>query len=230
MSENKNPSYPIEVVNHYTMNRILRHRLRNLCAGVKMTAERIAATTAAINPQIGSRCDIVIAEVENLREFTDRMDLLFDALPAVEPKTLFDLVVDARTFFAPKFPFGKLSFDGPETILTFVHGSWLQLALRELLTNAGEASSSTGAVKLAWQTDPDGFTFVLENSGEPFPAEIPVHPPAPFMTAKSRHDGLGLAIVWRIGTAIGATVSMVPGSEDQPTRITLKLPLAEIQS
>jgi len=227
MAENRNPSYPIEAMNHYVMNRILRHRLRNLCAGVKMTVERISSMTASINPQIGSRCDIVISEMDNLRDFTDRMDMLFDALPASEPKTLFDLVVTARTFFAPKFPFGKLSFSGPEAMVTFAHGSWLIIVLQELLTNAGEAAGEGGEVTLAWAVGAEGVRLEVSNTGETLAAEIPLTPPSPFMTTKSRHDGLGLAIVWRICVALGATLKFETALEGLGTRVVINLPLSE---
>ena len=227
MAENNNPSYPIDAMNHYVMNRVMRHRLRNLCAGVKMTAERIATMTASTNPQIGSRCDIVIAEVDNLRDFTDRMDLLFDALPMFEAKSLFDLVIDARTFFAPKFPFGKLNFSGPEAMVNFAHGSWLMVALHELLINAGEAAGEGGEVLLAWTEEAAGWAWAVSNSGEQIAAEIPLSPPTPFMTTRSRHDGLGLAIVWRICVALGATLEITTALEGLGTRVMIKLPRSE---
>ena len=229
MSEPNNPSYPVSVMDHRVMNRVLRHRLRNLCAGVKMTMERIAAATAVSNPQIGPRCDIVVAEIDNLRDMTSRMDLLFDQLPTSHAKSLFEIVTAIRTAFVPKFPFCKLAFDGPEAMVSFVHGDWLIFALSELIFNAGEGSGDTAEVSFSWKNDSNGFTFSIDN-GSAIPPEIPTTPPVPFMTSKSRHDGLGLAIAWRICEAIGASLQIetMPGEEDAHTRITINLPAAEI--
>eukprot|EP00828_Plagiopyla_frontata_P047724 TRINITY_DN8910_c0_g1_i2.p4 TRINITY_DN8910_c0_g1~~TRINITY_DN8910_c0_g1_i2.p4 ORF type:complete len:159 (-),score=13.84 TRINITY_DN8910_c0_g1_i2:41-517(-) len=112
MPVEKNSSYPCKNMDHYIMNRVLRHRLRNLCAGVKMTIERIAASTMQSNPQIGSRCDIVAAELDSLREFTDRMDMLFDRLPSPEVKSLFMMITDMRMDFLKNYPFCNFEING----------------------------------------------------------------------------------------------------------------------
>lgn len=227
MTEYKNPSYPTEVVDHSVMNRVLRHRLRNLCAGVKMTVERIASTTSTINPQIGNRCDIIVAELDNLRDMTDRMDLLFDSLPAPEAKTLFEIVTAMRASFAPKFPFSRLMFDGPEAMITCRHGSWVIVALSELLFNAGEAASDNGEVRLQWKVDDQGLTFIMTNNGEPMPAAVPVNPPQPFVTDKSRHDGLGLSIAWRIAIAVDGKLKITSMPDKSLTGVELNLPRTE---
>ncbi|MDD3117903.1 MAG: ATP-binding protein [Victivallales bacterium] len=218
--------YPDEFMDHNRMNRVMRHHLRNLCAGVKMTVERISAMTAAINPQIGSRCDIIINELDTLHRLTDRMDLLFDTLPGAKSRSLFELVAALRRSFAARFPFCALKLNGPETVLNLPYGSRLQLALEELLTNAGEAAGENGSVVMTWNTAAGELEFILENDGESFPAEIPTTPPIPFYTSRSRHDGLGLSIAYRIivGTLNGDMV-ISPGAGT--TRTTCSLPTAE---
>ncbi len=226
MAEENNSHYPDSVMDHYRMNRVMRHRLRNLCAGVKMTVERIANMTAATNPQIGTRCDIVVGELDNLRLFTDRMDWLFDALPQPEPKSLFELVSSLRMSFSPQFPFCNLDLGGTEATLVLHHGSWVFFALHELMVNAGEAAGENGKVTLKWSLD-NAIEFTIANDGEAFPDDIPLQPPVPFYTNRSRHDGLGLGIANRIFLAIGAKWDIL--RENNLTTVKITIPETEIK-
>jgi signal transduction histidine kinase len=190
--------YPKDVIDLRQMNRALRHKLRNLCAGVKMTIDRISDTAGKSSPQLVDRCRIIKTEMDSLQRFTERLDLLFDALPQQQPKTLFEIVSFLRESFVKGFPYTSLELDGPEIEAGFPKGSWLQAALLELLLNAGEGAGLEGKVRLAWALDSEGFSFSIENGGAGIPPEIPLDPPVPFHTPKSRHDGIGLAIVHRI--------------------------------
>ncbi|MBN2640109.1 MAG: sensor histidine kinase [Victivallales bacterium] len=227
MPVEKKSSYPCENMDHYIMNRVLRHRLRNLCAGVKMTIERIAASTMQSNPQIGSRCDIVAAELDSLRDFTDRMDLLFDRLPSPEVKSLFMMITDMRMDFLKNYPFCNFEIKGAELNVSVRNGSLIQLALTELLQNAGDAAGENGNVCLSWSLKPDGgLCFGIVNDGAPMPENIPLDPPVPFNTEKSRHDGLGLAIAFRIAGETGTQLRF--NTDNNNTQIEFIIPEAEI--
>jgi len=218
--------YPFDNVDLRKMNRIIRHRLRNLCAGVKMTVEKIASVTSQTHPQMADRCSLIVAELENLREFTDRMDRLFDNLPAPEPKSLFDILCDAREFFIKKFPFCHLELDGGELAASFKHGSWFVIAMREIIANAGEAAGASGTVRLAWAEKDGSVTVSVSNPGEPPPPEIPLNPPRPFNTLRSRHDGIGLAIANRICEEAGASLSIE--SSPETTAVHIKISPEEL--
>ena len=171
------------------MNRIIRHKLRNLCAGIKMTIDRISDQTSQTFPQVGERCSIVTTELNKVEEFTDRMDLIFDPLPVFEQYSLHDLISVCQSNFVQNFPFSSLSLDGKVDEIRFIHGTWIMIALNELLNNAGESAGTNGSVDLIWRGNSD-FEILLINSGESFPDQIPTEPPLPFFTTKSRHDGL----------------------------------------
>jgi len=208
----KDTDYPESCIDLNLMNRVMRHRLRNLCAGVKMTANRIAETTKETHPRMSSRCDVIVSELDNLNEFTNRMDLLFDTLPGTTDRSLFDIISKLRGDFTQKFPFSTLRFDGPEISLSFPHGSLLELALSELLDNAGEAAANNETVTLKWECDKN-FIFKLTNTGESIPEEIPYNPPVPFNTLRSRHDGIGLSIAYRICKALGSELFIESNSD-----------------
>ena len=192
--------YPRDYMELRQMNRMLRHKLRNLCAGVKMTMDRIAETAAQFNPQLASRCGIINSEMDSLRIFTERMDLLFDALPQPQALSLFDIAASLRESFIKAYPLCSLELEGPELDAVFPKGSLLKTALSELLANAGEAAGAEGRVAFIWSLDEASLSFVfrIENGGASFPEGLPLDPPSPFHTPKSRHDGLGLAIAFRI--------------------------------
>lgn len=217
--------YPEGNIDFRKMDRILRHRLRNLCAGVKMTIDRIAETTSKTHPQLGSRCDIIKSELDNLQSFTDRMDMLFDVLPEPRKKSLFETVSELRSFFVKNFPLCSLELNGPEANIVFRHGSWLINALQELLLNAGAAAGSNGLVKFAW-TDAPCVSFTIGNQGKNIGREIPLSPPQPFNTQQSRHDGIGLAIVFRICKEADSEL-IIDNSKENSVTVSIKLPKEE---
>lgn len=217
--------YPEGNIDFRKMDRVLRHRLRNLCAGVKMTIDRIAETTSKTHPQIGSRCDIIKSELDNLLTFTDRMDMLFDNLPEAQRKSLFETVSELRSFFVKNFPLCSLELNGPQAAVVFRHGSWLISVLRELLLNAGTAAGSNGLVKFTWTEGPQ-VSFTVSNQGN-IPSEIPLSPPQPFNTRQSRHDGLGLAIAFRICKETDSEL-IIDNSKENSVTVNMKLPKEEI--
>ena len=198
--------YPLNALDLHAFNRVLRHRIRNFCAGVKMTIERIGDRAAQVDPQISERCSLVISELSHLQTFTDKMELLFDDLPACQEVPLFQLIVKARELFVHAFPTTSFELVGPEAAMTLPHGSWLLLALTELATNAGEAAGFDGAVEFIWRVEPV-VQFCIVNDGDPIPESIPTEPPTPFFSERSRHNGLGLAIAYRLCLAMNASLS-----------------------
>jgi signal transduction histidine kinase len=210
----------------FQMNRVLRHKLRNHSAGLKMTLHRIQDVLESVDSQMADRCSLMLNELENLESFTERMDLIFSDLPAEEPQMLFNLICELRSRFATAYPMCNLEFQGKECAALFPRGNMIIIALWELLSNAGEAAGLEGKVILSW-TLADKVTFTISNNGEGLPEEVPLDPPKPFYTEKGRHDGLGLAIVDRICRSLGGNFSLVAQSNEEMTA-QLELPREEL--
>jgi signal transduction histidine kinase len=206
-------NYPLDGHATFQMNSIVRHRLRNLCAGMKMAVERIVDQVGSTYPQITEISPLMIAELNSLQVFTDRADLLFDRLPPAARKCIGEVVSTARREFCEQFPDTVLHLDFPDTDTDHAveHGNWLLVILRELLHNAGEAAGAAGEVELTW-AQAAGAKIVVTNSGLEIPADIPLAPPLPFFTRRSRHDGIGLAIVARLCKALVAELDIQSGS------------------
>ena len=224
------PAAPIALksADSFQMNRILRHKLRNHSAGLKMTLFRIQEVLERTSPEMADRCSLMLDELEGLESFTERMDLAFSDLPVTEPCMLFNLICELRRRFAAAFPLCNLDLEGPECAAQFIRGNYIAIALWELMSNAGEAAGFEGHVTLKWELN-EKITFTVSNSGDTFPKNIPTSPPIPFHTDKGRHDGLGLAIVNRISNSLGGIFSVLPqGIEGTVTQ--LELPREELNN
>ncbi len=217
-------NYIKENIDLKLMNRVLRHRLRNLCAGVKMTSERIGTTIQETHPRMSARCDIVVSELDNLFEFTNRLDLLFDKIPQGVSLSLFEIINKARLEFVDKFPFSTLELNGEQFNMDFKNGSLIKIILEELLINAGDEVAG-GNVNLNWEKRENKLVFIIDNAGS-IPENIPINPPQPFNTNKGKHDGIGLAIAWRIAEEIGTGISIK--NEENIVSIEITLIIEEI--
>ena len=180
---------------------------------MKMAVERIADQVGSTYPQVTEITPLMIAELNSLEMFTDRADLLFDRLPAPARACIGEIVGTVRGEFSEQFPDTvlQLNFLDTDTDHALEHGNWLLIILRELLRNAGEAAGAAGEVELIW-TQAAGAKIVVTNSGLEIPADIPLAPPLPFFTRRSRHDGIGLAIVARLCKALVAELDIQSGS------------------
>ncbi len=221
----ENTNYPVEEIDLALMNRVLRHRLRNLCAGVKMTAARISETTKETHPRMSSRCEVIISELDNLNEFTNRLDYLFDNLPPSSSLSLFELVSELRESFSTKFPFCNLELNGIEAAISLYSGNLIKFCLKELLSNAGDAASNNGSVSLSWKIT-DVFEISVSNTGPNIPENIPINPPQPFNTDKSRHDGIGLPIAYRICNQLNCKL-LIDNTNENIVTVKIQLPPEE---
>ena len=185
------------------MNRILRHRLRNLCAGMRLGVESVAARTAESNPGLRQTYTLMLAELNDLLRFTKRMDALFGELPPAEPMTLSAIGDRVRNAIGALLPAFSFSPDWPESDAPVAAGSRYVAILEELVLNAAEAAGAAGRVELSVTQGPP-LEFVVANAASSWPKTVPTVPPCPFTTTRSRHDGIGLAIVQRLCDDAGA--------------------------
>ena len=136
------------------------------------------------------------------------MDLLYEILPMPESISLLELITELRSFFTQKFPFCNLILNGPQQDVSFKFGSYLLIALSELLQNVGECNANSD-LYMKWEIDGSNFKFIVENVlTQPFFEEVDLNNPAPFITNKSRHDGLGLAIAKRLVLALNGELNL----------------------
>ncbi|WP_225885437.1 sensor histidine kinase [Leptolyngbya sp. KIOST-1] len=93
-----------------------------------------------------------------------------------------------------------------------------------LLTNAREACTATGAITWAVRPPAAGQVFItVHNDGEPIAPEVLPKLTQPFFTTKASGNGLGLAITKRIVEAHQGQLSI--SSSQDGTEVTVALPL-----
>ena len=193
--------YPSDRLEVRLMNATLRHLLRNHCAGIKMVSTAIASKTSENYTK--EKIPLIQGELKSLEEFTARLDLIFDDLPAPRPLYLHQMMEELRDSFVKKFPFCSIDFSGPELDIVIPQGSWVQIALTELLANAGEAAGRSNEVEFGWSCD-GTLDLVVLNTGSSWPDSIPLDPPLAFHSMRGGYNvGLGLSVVRRICDAVG---------------------------
>jgi signal transduction histidine kinase len=101
----------------------------------------------------------------------------------------------------------------------------VQQVLLNLVLNAIDATPAQGRVRLSAVEDQPGsfITMVVENTGEPMPAEIAMRLFEPFFTTKPAGTGLGLAIARNIAIAHGGELQLTGNCPDQ-IQFSLTLP------
>jgi hypothetical protein len=103
----------------------------------------------------------------------------------------------------------------------------LTQAVRNLLNNAGDASSDGGVVRL-WcrrSTDQRSVLLGVTDEGVGMSDEVRQHAFEPFFTTKKRSlsTGLGLSVVHAVAKSVGGSVE-IESKPDHGTSVTMKLP------
>lgn len=208
-SEIKNQAIPkLDAESLQQMNRVLRHKLRNHSAGMKMTLTKISNFLKQEKNPLADRCYLMNEELDSLMTFSTRMDLVFSDIEEIYPQSLFDVAFKCRDYFIKTFPLCNFELNGGEDKIIFPEGNLLLILLKEALNNAGEAAGTEGHISLKWTINDEFFCFSIINNGEILPQNIPTNPPKPFFSPKSKHDGLGLAIIHRICSYLSAELSL----------------------
>lgn len=223
-------NYPDEVTDLYLMNRVQRHRLRNHCAGMKMTLESLMTKDPEkLVAAFASRAPLMIKEIDHLLNYTHKMDQVFDHLKEPQPAAFQHLLEQLQTWFATAFPLVDLELDGESLEGTIPAANHLQLALEALLSNAAEGAMGEKVVKMVWQFSENRLEFAIINPGT-WPETIPCDPPIPFNTTRGGvHDGLGLATAWRLVETLGGSMTIFTELDDLVAVKVEQIPMNEVK-
>ena len=167
----------------------------------------------------------LFSELDNLQEFSWRMDLLIDPLSEPKSMTLAGIVHELFREMNRQFPYHQLELERPADditqILQISNGNWLLTVLKELLRNAAEALPRHSSVQASMTLETDQSLAIcvinkLETSRKP----IPLDPPEAFRSTRGGHDGIGLAIVSRICHQAKAPLSFQQSNTSFEARIS----------
>ena len=203
----------------------IAHEFKNSLATISGYAQMLAAGKEKDEAGFAGR---IVGETENLARIVS--DFLKFAKPqgaAREEINLFDLVMECGR--EAKVELGY-SLTGEEM---FVLGdpTALRQAISNLFRNSVEAAAPEKAkVIAAFKSTAEGVSVSLVDNGGGIPPEILDRIFIPFFTTKAQGTGLGLALVHRIVTEQGGTISVespidIPG-HGKGTAFTLAFPHA----
>jgi len=207
------------------LNRVLRHRLRNIASGIK-------SAVTFLEQELGDRLreeeleyfPLILKECDSLSHLTERFNLLLEEVPGGDRAPLAGIVAAAWAKVHPHVPAVTLEqqMDGAVGRDIVDGERHLRLALEELLMNAAEATPR-GTIRLDAGRQSNRYRIAILN-------EVPGHQEVqldamflPFYTTKTRHLGVGLPIARRLARLRGGEVD---ASLVQPGRLRIDLTFA----
>jgi signal transduction histidine kinase len=207
------------------MNRVLRHRLRNLAAGMS------AATTLLgqglqdrLKPEEKEYFPLLLQACDQIIDITNRLNALFDEPPPGPPREAAAVVRETMFDVRQRFPTANLELEvaaGDAARLTAPE-DLLRVALREVLTNAVEASA--GRTIVVRQTASGGrLRLSVRDQGPGVPPEARAQMRRPFFTTREHHLGVGLVLAQRAVRRLGGRLA-VAGAAGGGLAVSFTLP------
>jgi len=207
----------------------MAHEVKNPLAGLRGAAQWLSEQDMDATWKEAAR--MMLEQVDLIRERIDAfLQLGPRAAVRFEPVNIHGLIdevcqpdrsrVQLRRVFDPSLPDIQ------------AHAGRLRQAIENLWRNALEAGATwvewqtrvNTTVRLAGRREPV-LEIRISNDGEPIPPHIREHLFEPFVTAKERGSGLGLALVQRVAQEHGGLVRAE--SDAGRTSFTLQLPMVE---
>ncbi|MBI4371059.1 MAG: HAMP domain-containing histidine kinase [Elusimicrobia bacterium] len=202
---------------------VVAHELRNPLAVINNSAYFVKAKLdGAADPKVAKHLEIIESEVARAdRLIADILAYARKAEPMMETGDLDALIREAIRSYEP--PSGvKLEFKpGAKDVRVKCDPRMLADALHRLLDNAAAAQGGKGKVAIATGASKDGAFVAVSDSGPGVDAKVRGALFEPFVTAKPRGLGLGLALARKLLEANGGTAVYESG----PKGATFKLAL-----
>lgn len=119
----------------------------------------------------------------------------------------------------------RLEVDTPPNDLVRLDIRRFGQIVNNLVSNALDAVSQTGTVRIAARCDSDGLRLVVQDDGPGMDAEQVAQALRPFVTSKAKGTGLGLPLAMRLAEAHGGTLTL-SSQPGRGTRAELFIPRA----
>jgi two-component system sensor histidine kinase PilS (NtrC family) len=204
----------------------IAHEIRNPLASISGAIELLQGDDE--DPEVRQRLEgVALKEIERLDALVN--DFLLYARPSPPVPVPVDLVRLIREVCSLAERDGSaeghsLEIDAPMELNVVADAEQLRQVLWNLLRNAFEASAETGPVAVALRTDHDEVSVEVGDRGSGVDSAIKDVLFEPFRTTKRKGSGLGLALVHRIVSGHGGSVSLNPRDDGQGTVARVTLP------
>ncbi len=188
------------------MNRVLRHRLRNVASGIKSTVTFLSREFEdRLVPSEREYFPLIVNECDALNELTQRMSLLFDPPAPGESAPVESVLARAVERLHRRFPTARIEMQTGGPSGTIDRAEHAGIVLNEMLVNAVEAHPN-GRIGVSVTRQGGRLAVRVEDEGPRVEDEAFAQMFAPFFTTKARHLGLGLAICRRLAERMGGSV------------------------
>ena len=209
------------------MNRVMRHRLRNVASGIKGAVTYLGETLEdRLSEDEKEYFPLIVKECDALSELTGRLNLLFDDVPAGGSLLVGDVVAHVEKGLRERFSAGSLGAEVAKEVagLRVAGGQALAVALLEVVVNAAEASPE-GVASMSVADDSGKARFVVSNGGIDESVEDLEGLFEAFHTTRARHLGIGLVIARKVVEGLGGGISLT--REGDRCTVDLEVPLED---
>lgn len=209
------------------MNRVLRHRLRNLASGMQNAVTLLSKELDdRLRPHEREYFPLLLNECHELRRLTDRLSLWYDELSPGGECRLATLLETVVAQVRRDTPTATIAVDGVAEWGAAVVAAqqFLAVPLAEVVANAVQAKAG-GPVRIVCARGDGALVLHVADTGPGLTDDQVAQAFAPFVTSRPRRLGLGLAIARRWAARLGGTVTVHTHGSDGCC-VDLVLPLA----
>ncbi len=187
------------------MARKVAHEIKNPLTPIQLSAEHLLRVyndkKADFEETLNESTSYIIKEVENLRRIAKEfLEISKESALQKEPFDLKDVIQETispyRRVFSDRIALIQ-SYEGED----FVYDgdkSKLQIAIRNVFTNAVEATGEQGEIRVRLDSDKKGMTIEISDTGAGIEQEILDRIFEPYFSTKEVGTGLGLSIAKKI--------------------------------
>lgn len=193
------------------MNKVLRHRLRNIASGMKNALTLLSRDLESrLQPEEQEYFPLMLRECGELVYMTDRMSLLFDEVLPGEPAAANDILEQSLSELRSRFPTSIIRVEAEPDIMASLLPArkWCAQIFTELLANAVESRPDSDVTIRMASCEAMGFRFEVADQGKGISPEQADFIFTPFFTLRPRRLGLGLAIARRLSDRMGCVLGV----------------------
>lgn len=191
------------------MSHIMRHRLRNIAAGISGAVNLIASDSeVTLSPDLREYFPLVLRECESLTEIANRLSLYWEPVTESKPESADSLTTRVAAGLSRKFP--HVEFQQQGSVQCSIP-SLIEIALNEVMLNACEAAPY-GTVCITTSQVQDSVFWKISDSGDGVQETDRDRVFQPFFTTRPRHLGLGLALARAYAAKIGGSCEPLAGT------------------
>ncbi len=191
------------------MSHVLRHRLRNIAAGIRGAVTLIDEEAGTAIPDgLREYFPLMLRECDGLSDIANRLSLFWADPPEAAKPAESATMITARVVSELNHRFPNVEFrqqiDGDGMVAEV-----MTTALREVLVNACEAAPR-GIVGIALKPVAHRIEWTISDTGNGVPEANREQAFLPFFTTKPKHLGLGLSLARRLCQQAGGDCQSKP--------------------